>query len=179
MKKTDGVILSRRYARALFQKSREEGILEQTLDELQTLNLAFSSDDLYNKIPISKPLQKEISDLLSNNGLKCTKLVAQFLKLLLANNRIQLLPLIVKEFQSLCDGHHDLVRGTLITAAEIDADQIAKIQEIVTRKIGKRVIFEHRYDPNILGGVIARVGGWTFDDSLRRHLNVLTQKLLN
>jgi len=132
-----------------------------------------------NLLPIlsSSYSSKVWQDLILSLEGKLTITVKNFLSLLAEMNREALIIECAKQFISICDAHYDVARGLLVTATEIDAEQIEIMQAIVTAKIGKKVIFEHKHDPTILGGVIAHVGGWTFDDSLRMHLNKISQKL--
>ncbi|MFZ4405339.1 MAG: F0F1 ATP synthase subunit delta, partial [Pseudobdellovibrionaceae bacterium] len=48
---------------------------------------------------------------------------------------------------------------------------------ILSKKLNKKIILTSQKDPSLLGGLVAQVGGWTFDDSLKAHLSKLEEIL--
>jgi F-type H+-transporting ATPase subunit delta len=43
--------------------------------------------------------------------------------------------------------------------------------------LNKKIILTYKEDPTLLGGVVAQVGGWTFDDSIETHLIKMNEEL--
>ena len=178
MKKTDPNTIALKYAKALFDLAQQANQVELILAELNAINKVLvqtgaarllsgpGSEQIWSDLKVS--FEKQLSPILQN-----------FVRLLEESQRYPLWGFITKAYQACCDQHFDVARGTLVTATQIDQAQVESMQAVVTKKIGKKVIFEHRYDPSILGGVVAHVGGWTFDDSLKMHLAKLNQKLVN
>lgn len=178
MKKTDPAVIANKYAKALFEMADEASKIESTLAELNALCEGLLKTEA-REILITPQGSKVWAEFASAVSPHVSPLMANFVRLLSEMERGYLLPEIKTAYQAICDIHFDVARGVLVTAAQIDAEQMESMQAIVTKKIGKKVIFEHKHDPNILGGVVAKVGGWTFDDSLKSHLSKLTQKLVN
>jgi F-type H+-transporting ATPase subunit delta len=178
MKKTEPAVIAKKYAKALFQTAKEKNQIETLLNEFGAVCEVISKEKLLDqcKSPNSKVVWLTLLSALEG---KISKDFKNFLSLLSEMNRESLVMEVHKEFISICDAHYDVARGILVTASNIDLEQIEIMQKIVTEKIGKKVIFEHRHDPSILGGVVVHVGGWTFDDSLKTQLNKISQKLVN
>jgi F-type H+-transporting ATPase subunit delta len=60
----------------------------------------------------------------------------------------------------------------------MDESQRSQVQHALERMTGKRIQLETRVQPNILGGVVARVGDQVIDGSVERRLKLLQQQLL-
>jgi F-type H+-transporting ATPase subunit delta len=178
MKKTEPAIIAKKYAKALFQVAKENNQIERLLTEFGAVSQISSKENLISLIdsPDGKAIWFQFLGVLEG---KISAQLKDFLNLLSEMGRESLVLEIYKQFVAICDSHFDVARGILVTASKIDVEQIESMQKIVTEKIGKKVIFEHRHDPSILGGVVAQVGGWTFDDSLRTQLNKISQVLAN
>lgn len=178
MKKTDLKTIANKYAKATFELALVSGQIELVLSELLQLKKIIISTNMIefiNNTVDSSIWNQFISEIVSQVSTPTQNLI----RLLQENKRETIIVEVVNEFQCVCDKHFDVARGVLITAAQIDADQIESMQKIVTQRLGKRVVFEHKNNPEILGGVVAKVAGWTFDDSLKTHLDKLTQRLVN
>ena len=178
MKKTDPSIIAQKYAKALFELALRENQIDSILSDLVVITQVLKKQSLHGAL--NTPDGSHVWSLvIEAAGEKFQPIVKHFFELLREMDRAFLIQDIYSQFVKICDAHFDVARGTLITAINIDSEQIESMQAIVTAKIGKKVIFEHKNDPAILGGVIAEVGGWTFDDSLKTHLNKINQRLAN
>lgn len=180
MKKTDPFLIGQKYSKALFELGRQHQQEELLLAELSVLAQALVASGLLSllKAPGGNKVWFHLVEILKGTQ-KFSNVFIQFCGLLGEMERSYLLPEIQKSYQKICDAHFNVVRGQLLTATDIDSEQIKTMQDIVTQKLGKTVLFEHAHRPDILGGVVAHVGGWTFDDSLKTHLGKLTQQLAN
>jgi F-type H+-transporting ATPase subunit delta len=178
MKKTEPAVIAKKYAKALFDLAKKNNEIDLVLSEMVAIAQIVEKEKILPELVSSNSsyVWQALLDALEG---KITTTVKGFLRLLSEMNREALLVECAEQFISICDSHYDVARGTLVTAAKIDPEQFEAMHAIVTAKIGKKVIFKHKNDPAILGGVIAQVGGWTFDDSLRTHLNKISQKLAN
>jgi len=178
MKKTDPAVIAKKYAKAFFELSKESQQIEKHLTELSLFVEILQKEKLLKELatPLRKNIWQKLQETLEG---KISPATSNFLKLLSEMDREALLLEVYNQFVTICDTHFDVARGALVTATEIDPDQIEAMQLIVTEKLGKKVIFEHKHDPNILGGVVAQVGGWTFDDSLKTQLDKINHILAN
>jgi F-type H+-transporting ATPase subunit delta len=69
------------------------------------------------------------------------------------------------------------VRGEVISAAALDDGQLERLRAALARRTGSVVDLDVRVDPQLLGGVVARVGDHVFDGSLRTQLSQLRASL--
>lgn len=69
------------------------------------------------------------------------------------------------------------MKGEIITAYPIDEETINSVKEVVEKKLGKKVEFDIKQDPSIIGGIIVKAGSYILDSSLKTYLQKLEQQL--
>jgi F-type H+-transporting ATPase subunit delta len=109
--------------------------------------------------------------------LSISPMVKNFLGLLAEKERLGYLPDIAAYYRTLLDESQGVVRGRLVTAvglAEARQDQIKTKLEAQT---GKKLVLDFAVDPDILGGVVLKVGDKVLDASLRAQLQILKEQI--
>ena len=174
--------IARRYAKALL----EIGIQQQTYDalgkELDRLADTFAkSPEL--KMALENPVfplekRRHVLDELARR-LALSKVVRNFVMLLLDKGRIGSLPDIARAHRALVDEHAGRVRAVLTSARPVDPALEARLKNALEKQSGKTVILEKREDPAILGGLITQLGDLVFDGSVRTQLAQMREELLS
>jgi F-type H+-transporting ATPase subunit delta len=108
---------------------------------------------------------------------KASDSVTNGLLLLAHKNRLNLFFDIVDAFEEISDLDHGVTRGTVKSAKALGPEARNKIEATVNKVTGKKVILNYTEDADLLGGMMAQVGGWTFDDSLETHLTRMSEDL--
>ena len=173
--------LARRYAKALL----EIGIRQQTYDALgkeleRIADLFAKSPDLKNTLenPVF-PLEKRrlvLEEIARRLGL--SKMVRNFIMLLLDKGRINALGDIARAHRALVDEHAGRIRASVTTARPLDPALEARLKTALERQSGKVVILEKREDPTIVGGLVTQLGDIVYDGSVRTQLQQLREELL-
>lgn len=170
--------VARRYARALYELSKADKIQEQVVAEIRTLKQVFEADPAVHEFvgsPLISPDNKMAA--LKALGGKCSPLVTNTLMLMAEKNRLNIFSEMVDAFQEISDADHGVTRGTVKSASPLSQEARKQIEDTVTSVTKKKVILNFSEDPSLLGGMIAQVGGWTFDDSLKTHLTRMGEDL--
>ena len=105
--------------------------------------------------------------------LKLNTTAQNTVKLLMDKGRLQLLSEVHEAYESMADAHIGRMRAKVTTATEIDMAEQAKIRETLAEVSGvstDKLIVHFGIDPNLIGGVIARVGDTIYDASIRSRL---------
>lgn len=111
-------------------------------------------------------------------GLKKTEnkeKISKFVKFLDKNNDLNLANRIIKEFKSYTMEQEGEREVELLSAKPIDNEIHQQLIDILSKK-GK-VELKKKIDPGLLGGMIIRIGDTMIDNSIRRKLNILSDKL--
>jgi F-type H+-transporting ATPase subunit delta len=179
-KKTRIEPVAKVYAAALFEQAKEQGVLDNLVQELVEMKKVFAESKDFLVVLASSAFSLEQRTLLVKEY--CTKagissLGNRFLELLVQKRRIELFENIVDGFMDLLDDEKGIIRGTLTTVDAVSSAQKEDIAKAFSRKTGKQVILEQQIDKDILGGLIVSVKGITFDGSLRTTVNNLKETL--
>lgn len=171
--------VSKRYARALYQHAKAGGSADKVLGELRALNQAVTQDaailDFLNQ-PLITPDQK-ITALNAALSGKISQDLLSTLNLLANKNRLGIFSELAQAFESIIDADHGVTRGTVRSASALTPEARKKIEDKINQVTGKKVILTFTEDKKLLGGMVAQVGGWTFDDSLDSNLHRLNEEL--
>lgn len=172
--------LAKRYAKAIYQVALEKNEVAKILDELKLLRDSICLDrDIFRvfQTPVISHTMRStiISDVLK--GYSISQDSKNFLTLLSEKNRIAVLPAIVESYQALCDEAQGLLRGTVSSAAPLAEGQHQSLEQRLAERLGKKVTLTFVANPNLIGGVTVKIGGYVFDDSVDSHLKRLNEKL--
>ena len=168
--------LSGRYATALFELARDGKKLDKVGVSLSTLKQALvDSDDLKNLVtsPLVSRVNAGKAVAALAKPLKLDPLTANFLGVLAQNRRLGALNAIIRDFNTLSARHRGETSAQVITAHPLDKGQMAALTARLKSIVGSEVAVDATVDPNILGGLIVRLGSRQIDGSIRTKLNAL------
>ena len=170
---------ARRYAQAVLDLARQDNSLDKWLSDLQALSSMFGSDQAVAALSNPKLTQAEQVAMVGRLIPKEVGPLAKNLLLMLARRqRLELLPRILELFQAMYNKEKGIVVADITTAVPLDeAHQRRVAQQIAQLTGGKQVQLRLHTDPNILGGMIARIGDELLDASVATRLATLAQRL--
>ena len=173
-------ILAKRYAKALFAVSREEGTSDAYRETLNVLGdfmgtYPESMDALTNLLYPMELREKVMAQLVK--ALQADQYMTNFLNLVVQKRRADILPEIGAQFQALVDADQNVSRGRVIAASEISGALQAKVQTALENITGKKVILTAEIDPSIIGGIVAKVGDLVMDGSIKTQLAGLNESI--
>ena len=177
-----GGSVARRYARAIFDIGVAKGLYEAFATELDDLAAIYAGapelrEALENPV-FTKPERRAVLEKILPR-VAPSREVRTFALLLLDRGRIGNLPLIARVYRELVDEKLGRVRATVTSATPLDPATQTAVQRALERRTGKRVIVTASTDPDLIGGIVARVGDLVFDGSLKTRLETLKSRLQN
>jgi F-type H+-transporting ATPase subunit delta len=105
------------------------------------------------------------------------KIPRNFLLVLTDHRRIGALSQVIEAFETQLDERLGFVRAELSAAVALDERQKAALAEELSRLTGKKVRARFAVEPELIGGVVARIGSTVYDGSVRGQLDSLGHKL--
>lgn len=175
--------LARRYARAFIEIAEESLQSEKLGTELSSVLSTFQQHDDMLLDALSNPVytKDERSSVLEAvlPKLSVSATVQNTLRLMLRNNRIALLPMVVEEFQTYADQRANRARVVVETAEPLTPQLEAEVRAALEGVTGQTVLIETRVKPELIGGVVARIGGKVYDASVKSRLANLKKTLLS
>jgi F-type H+-transporting ATPase subunit delta len=171
-----------RYARALFELATDKKQTDAVGAELEALSETYSgSPELRETLenPVFKLSERRavLEQLLPR--LAPSAQMRNFALLLLERGRIGALPTIARAYREMVDSALGRVRATVTSARPLDPTTQAAVQRALEKRVGKKVLLSATVDPDLIGGIVARVGDQVFDGSLRTRLDTLRARVLN
>jgi F-type H+-transporting ATPase subunit delta len=172
--------VAKRYAKALFALAVDNRSQEKVFGDLRSIAEIFAKDkETHNFLvsPMITPLQKEdvLKKVLNDKGV--SKEVVDTLLLLARNERLNVFPELVHAFESEIDSSNGVIRGTVRSASTLAPEERQRIEQTVEKYLNKKVIMTYVVDPAVIGGLVAQVGSYTFDDSIAAHLTRMNEEL--
>jgi F-type H+-transporting ATPase subunit delta len=110
-------------------------------------------------------------------GDRVPRLFLRFLHQLVKNRRQMLIPTVANEYETLLDASLGIVHARVTVARETADDERDAIATRLSAIVGKTVVPHLSIDPEILGGVVVRIGDTVMDGSLRRKLALLRRRM--
>ncbi|MDQ3676856.1 MAG: ATP synthase F1 subunit delta [Actinomycetota bacterium] len=162
------------YARSLFEVAKEHdstdelreqlGQFADALDENRDLAIFFFSPyfSLQEKKDGLKQTLEDADPTLIN-----------FLELLIEKHRMPVLFRIRHAFDRLWEQEHHILPVQISTAIELDEDVARKLGDRIAESTGQKVELTANVDPEIIGGIVLRVGNSILDASIRNRLQNL------
>lgn len=167
------------YAKAIFDIARSEDQVERVADELFRIARALeANNDLHQALTdIAIPIEakeKLIDDLL---GAKVAPQTLNAVKFIVGAGRARDLVSIADELAKLSEAESRREIAEVRTAIPLDDQQLQKLGEALGKATNKDVSVKAIVDPDVIGGVFARVGDVVIDGTVRHKLQLLREHL--
>ncbi len=172
--------LAGRYATALFNLASEKKALEAVEASLATLHKALDDSADFSDLTKSQVVSRgEAMKTMTALGtsMKLDAITQNFMGVLADNGRLDQLPAAIAAFNSMLADHRGEVTAHVTSAFPLAASQIKEIGAQLKSRAGREVKVETHVDPEILGGLIVRMGSQMIDSSIKTRLNTLSQAM--
>ena len=166
------------YARSLFEVAKEQGKLDEVREQLGQVADAINEDHELQVFFFSPYFStEEKKDGLGKVLDGADPAVLNFLELLVENHRSPAIFRIRTEYDQLWEHENKLLPVTITSAVELDEDIARRIGEQIGEQTGQRVELTQTVDPDIIGGLVLRVGNSILDASIRNRLDNLRKNV--
>jgi F-type H+-transporting ATPase subunit delta len=170
-----------RYALALYEFAKENSEIEAVEKDIRELLAAYNnSEDLKNFI--KNPTQSQSSQLEILNKI-CTqmnlsKIIKNFLSILVTKRRIFFLNTIILNFLSLVSKKKGELKASLISSKNLTNEELKSLNTELFQSIGTSVTFNYKVDETLIGGLKLQIGSLMIDTSIKNKLKKYEQIML-
>ena len=166
------------YARSLFEVAMEHDVLDRVHDELGQFAEALSDDRtlqvfLFSPYFSSNEKREGVRKIVS----EADERFVNFLELVAERHRMPALFRIKRQFDALWADEHKLLPVTVTSAIELDQGLVEEIGQRIQEQTGRTVELSSNVDPDVLGGLMVRVGNMVLDDTVRNKLERLRKQV--
>jgi F-type H+-transporting ATPase subunit delta len=171
---------SLQYATAMADIALEQGTAEPVQKQLEDFGAAYAeSAELRNVLanPAVEIAAKHgvIEKLAARLG--ASRIVRNFLFVVVDNQRTHLLPEILRSFEDVIRQRQGVSEAEVTSAVELTAPQKKQLQATLERLTGRKIQAKYSLDPALLGGAVVRIGDTIYDGSVRNRLNQMRARL--
>jgi F-type H+-transporting ATPase subunit delta len=172
--------LAGRYASALFGLARDERQIDAVGRSLDALASALADSPEFAAL-VASPLvsrddaAKAFSGLGPQLGLD--PITTNFLGVLARNGRKRELGKIIRAFKRIAADHRGEISAEVTSAHPLNDDQVEALKAQLGKRAGRDVTIDAQVDPDILGGIVIKLGSEMIDASIRTKLNRLTSAM--
>jgi F-type H+-transporting ATPase subunit delta len=166
--------LAGRYANAVFELAQEEKSVEAVeRDFVMLRSLIDQNPDLARlvKAPVFSRDEQSRTMKAVLERMSAAKLTTQFVLTIAAKRRLYALADIIRSFDRLVAKLRGEVQAQVTSARGLSDAETIELKAILKSKLGRDPRLEAKVDPNLLGGLVVKVGSRMIDSSLRTKLN--------
>jgi F-type H+-transporting ATPase subunit delta len=166
------------YGRALFEAAQDADKLDVVREQVGEFADALNDDrDLsvffFSPYFSTEEKKEGLGKVLEG----ADNIVRNFLELLIEKHRMPALFRIRREYDSLWEEENKLLPVEVTSAIELDKETVEQIGDKIGERTGRKVQLESKVDPDILGGIVVRVGDRILDASIANRLESLRKQV--
>jgi F-type H+-transporting ATPase subunit delta len=169
------------YAQALVAAAEQAGVTDEVLAEFNSF-----IDDVLDRLPkLDAVLNSQFVDenakeamLQKAFGTQASPVFLSFLKVVARHGRLDMLRLIHLAFHEEYNRVRNRVRVMVSTAQPLDAAAEQSILRALQARTSAQPILEKQVHPELIGGIVLRVGDRVYDGSIATQLEKLREKMM-
>jgi F-type H+-transporting ATPase subunit delta len=171
---------SLQYANALADIALAQGAAGPTVKQLADFAAAYAESTELRTFLASPAVTQEakhgvVEKIVGRIG--ASKIIRNFLFVVVDHRRTQILPEIVETFQQVIRQRQGTAVAEIFSVAELSAAQKADFAKTLERLTGLKIEPKYSLDPALLGGAVVRIGDTIYDGSLRNRLDAMRARL--
>jgi F-type H+-transporting ATPase subunit delta len=166
------------YARSLFEVAKEQGKIDEIKEQLGQFADALAEDHnlqvfFFSPYFSTKEKQEGLDKALDG----ADEVFVNFLKLLIENHRMPVIFRVRRAYDARWDEENRRLPVSVTSAVELDKNTVGQIGDRIAEQTGRKVELSAQVDPEILGGIVVRVGNQVLDASVRNRLEQLRKQV--
>ena len=171
---------ARRYARALLEVALEKGEAESLRAEIAAMVAVIAAHEdlaaLLAHPAVSAERKRKLVTAVATRA-KASDLLTRLLTMMGERDRLDLLPMVAAAYAKLWNAHRGVVAAEAVSATPLDETQTRAVARALGAATGREVDLSARVDPRLLGGMLVKMEGRTYDGSVRSRLTALRRTL--
>lgn len=170
---------TRRYAQAVFQIALEHDSLDVWVDDLQTLSDLLDDREVAQFLDAPQvPDARKLETIRQLLGDSVGTLSANLLGLLATKSMTHSVPGILEQFSVMVDRHRGIEWADVTTAVPLNDAQQKEVSQLLSGIVGSEVSLRTYVEPELIGGLIARLNDRVIDGSVRSKLKNMHRQVV-
>ncbi len=169
---------AKRHAQAVFQIAQERDELDKWQEDLDALAVVFDDPQFKRVLESPKVRGDQKLELAHQQLAGLGPLALNLASLLITKGRVGIAAALASEYRSILNSHRGLETAQVTTAVSLDDRSRDRIAQPMSEATGKRIILSASVSPDIIGGVVIRIGDQLIDGSTRTKLMTMRKVLV-
>jgi F-type H+-transporting ATPase subunit delta len=173
-------IVARRYATALADVVLEKNEAPEVQRELVTWQQIIESNSQLQEVFQNPTIALDRKRAVLHRLIELTRprqTTINFLNVLLQNQRLTELRAINRKFADVLDERAGMIAATVTTARPVPENFRQNLHQTLSALTNKKVRIDFATDPDLIGGLVTRIGSTVYDGSVRNHLQQIKEKM--
>ena len=167
------------YGRSLFEAAADQDKIDEVHEQLDQFADALDGDRELQVFFFSPYFStQEKKDGLHRAVSGAEPIFLNFLDLLVENHRMPAIFRTRRAYHALWEEHHKLLPVQVTSAVELDDATVRHIGDRIAEQTGRKVDLSSSVEPDIIGGIVVRVGNQVLDASIRNRLDTLRRQVV-
>ena len=175
----ENTLQAKRYSQAVFEIALEHKELEKWQSDLQEMVLLAQNEEFVSIMENPRFPAEQKSQLLGSQLNDINPLAMNLANILIGRGAFGSVVDIYSGYQGFLDQHRGIAKAKVITAVPLEEKEKQQLAERLSAISGKKIIMTVNVDPQIIGGMIAKVDGKIIDGSTRSQLAALKHELMS
>lgn len=173
-------VAAHRYAQAVFELADKAGALERWARDLGQVVDALGEPSVAAFFASPKtPAARKREIVARILGPDAEPLVANLIGLLIERGRLAMLPSLYANFHELVLARQGIAVGDITTAVTLSQEDLVAVRSRLRTLLGKEIELRPHVDPDIIGGIVVRIGDSLIDGSVTSQLRRLRERLVS
>ena len=162
------------------KRARDARTIDTVESSLATVRDALNESDDFRALTVSPLVARGATVkavLATADALGIDATTKNFLGVLAENRRLGQLPAIIRAFRQLAARHRGEIAAEVTSAHPLNDEQVVELKQQLRQRVGRDVSVDLSVDPDLLGGLVVRIGSQMIDSSIRTRLNTLAHAM--
>ena len=170
-------VSAKRHAQAVFQIALEKNELDRWRADLENIADALKEPSFVALLENPKVHFDQKATVLKQVFTDISPLAMNLINFLVVKNRLKIFDSLVDEYMRMVDEHYGKERAEVVTAIPLDGEAMDRLQKKLAAVTQKDIVIKAEVDPEIRGGLVAKIGDKLIDGSVRTKLKDLKRGL--
>jgi len=171
--------IAKKYSKALFSLAEEKDKFIKFNDDLNLVKESFTEHKELKNVLFHPRIKIEEKKKIFNRVFaeEISEEIHNFIQLLIDKRRIFFIKAIINQFNNLVNDREKILEIEVVSAIELEEDMKDRLKEKIEKEMDYEVILNNTVDPEILGGLVLKIGDKIIDGSIQHKLNTLSEKI--
>jgi len=172
-------VSAKRYAQAVFQVALENNESEKWQSDLNDIAYALGNTQLAAILENPKLQFGQKQQLLQNILTGISPVAMNLVFLLVTRNLVRIADSLVAEYTRLMNDYNERDTAEVVTAIPLNDEETESLKQKLANLTGKQLVITTKVDPDLMGGLVAKIGDKLIDGSVRTKLRELRKDLID